>query len=93
MRDFVSRDVPPYAILSHAWGSDEVVFQDMNSEIRKSKGGYKKVLLMESLARADGINYFWIDSCCTIQIHHRRQRPTKRVAYAAENGGRTCIAF
>jgi hypothetical protein len=59
----------------------------------KKKTGYKKLLFCGEQAQQDGLQYFWIDTCCTIQTHHRRQRPTKRVAYAAENGGIMYIAF
>jgi hypothetical protein len=57
------------------------------------KEGYRKIRFCAQQAKRDGLDYFWVDTCCTIQTHHRRQCPTKRVAYAAENGGRMYIAF
>jgi hypothetical protein len=32
-----SRDVPPYAILSHTWGDEEVTFQDIDLPERSAK--------------------------------------------------------
>jgi hypothetical protein len=95
LREFVGNDLPAYGILSHTWGADseEVNFQDVKAGAGQRKKGYCKLQFCESKAAADGLRYFWIDTCCTIQTHHRRQRPTKRVAYAAENGGRIYIAF
>jgi hypothetical protein len=92
-REPTSGDVPAYAILSHTWGNDEVSFQEMEAGVSTGKAGWEKIKFCAKQAAAYGLEYFWIDTCCTIQTHHRRQRPTKRVAYAAENGGRTYIAF
>lgn len=88
-------NIPPYAILSHTWGSDddEVTFKDIIKSKGKSKSGYRKLSFCCRQAAKDGLHFFWVDTCCTIQTYHRRQRPTERVAYAAENGGRTYIAF
>jgi hypothetical protein len=86
-------DTPPYAILSHTWGADEITFREFTGSINKSKAGYKKIRFCAEQAAKDGLHFFWVDTCCTIQTHHRRQRPTKRVAYAAENGGIMHIAF
>jgi hypothetical protein len=57
------------------------------------KAGWKKIQFCAKQAAADGLQYFWIDTCCTIQTHHRGQCPTKRVAYADESGGRICTGF
>ncbi|KAF1829964.1 hypothetical protein BDW02DRAFT_508720, partial [Decorospora gaudefroyi] len=83
-----------YAILSHTWDEDqEVTYEDLAKGHGKSKSGFQKIQFCAKQAERDGLRYFWIDTCCIIQTHHRRQRPTKGVAYAAENGGRTYIAF
>jgi hypothetical protein len=93
--DVQGNDIPPYAILSHTWGSgdSEVNFQDLKHRANESKVGYRKLSFYGERAKKDGIDYFWVDTCCTIQAHHRWQYPTKKVAYAAENGGRMYIAF
>ena len=91
--------LPEYAILSHTWGSDEVTLQQFtdpslrDDHYLKNSHGYQKIIKACRKALEHGYEYIWVDTCCTIQTHHRRQRPTKRVAYAAENGGRTYIAF
>jgi hypothetical protein len=91
---FSTDDLPPYAILSHTWtDGEEVTYDELVAGAGKGKAGYAKIRFCGERAAQDGIQYFWVDTCCTIQTHHRRQRPTKRVAYAAENGGRTYIAF
>jgi hypothetical protein len=63
-----SRDVPAYAILSHTWGEEEVIFQDMeitaDRSKTRSKAGWKKIQFCADQAAADGLQYFWIDTCC-----------------------------
>jgi hypothetical protein len=58
--------IPPYAILSHTWGPDteEVTFEDMTHGTGKNKPGYDKILFCGEQARQDGLQYFWIDTCC-----------------------------
>jgi hypothetical protein len=63
---FVGNDIPRYAILSHTWEQDnqEVTFQDICNATGSSKYGYKKIQFCEQQAQKDGLQYFWIDSCC-----------------------------
>ncbi|TVY93492.1 Vegetative incompatibility protein HET-E-1 [Lachnellula willkommii] len=91
LEEFSGSEVPKYAILSHTWEEEEVTFQEIHRRSALSKKGYAKIKETCIRARRHGLHYAWIDTCCTIQTHHRRQRPTKRVAYAAENGGRTAL--
>ena len=63
-----SGDVPAYAILSHTWGDKEVIFQDMEAgaDISKivSKARWRKIQFCAKQAVADGLQYFWVDTCC-----------------------------
>jgi hypothetical protein len=58
--------IPPYAILSHTWGLDdeEVTFDDILRRSGHGKPGYKKIQFCGEQARQDGLQYFWIDTCC-----------------------------
>ncbi len=63
--EFVGR-APPYVILSHTWGHDEVSFEDMSllpKAALKKKTGYSKILGASSRAAADGYDYIWVDTC------------------------------
>lgn len=58
---------PPYAILSHTWATDnsqEVTFQDVEAGFGKAKSGWQKIDFCAEMAAADGLKYFWIDTCC-----------------------------
>lgn len=66
LREFISTNLPAYAILSHTWGLDgeEVSFYDMEAGTGESKTGYRKIQFCARQAAADGLRYFWVDTCC-----------------------------
>jgi archaellum biogenesis ATPase FlaH len=57
---------PAYAILSHRWGAeaDEVTFEDVVENTGKNKPGYAKIRFCGEQAQRDGLQYFWVDTCC-----------------------------
>ncbi|KAI0438441.1 heterokaryon incompatibility protein-domain-containing protein [Xylaria telfairii] len=59
-------EIPPYAILSHTWGSDEVTFGDLADTQDRwyQKAGFAKIRFCAEQARRDGLQYFWVDTCC-----------------------------
>ncbi|OAL47428.1 HET-domain-containing protein [Pyrenochaeta sp. DS3sAY3a] len=61
-----NESVPPYAILSHTWGADyeEVTFSDMKEKTGKMKAGYRKLTFCAERAAQDGLQFFWVDTCC-----------------------------
>ncbi|KAF2188857.1 HET-domain-containing protein [Zopfia rhizophila CBS 207.26] len=59
-----SSNIPPYAVLSHTWNSDEFLFEDLVNGTGTSKTGYGKVEFCAKQAARDQIQYFWIDTCC-----------------------------
>ena len=63
---YIGCRIPCYAILSHTWEADneEVTFQDLRNETGSSKAGYRKIEFCAKQALEDGLQYFWIDSCC-----------------------------
>ena len=60
-----------YAILSHTWAEDELIFSDVYN-LRKTKylkraqtkKGWTKLQYLCKQALEDGINYAWLDTCC-----------------------------
>ena len=67
--EFNDESTPPYAILSHTWFGDheEVTFQDIKHSTGRSKRGWKKITFCAEKAISDGLEYFWIDTCCINQ--------------------------
>jgi hypothetical protein len=65
----IDGNIPPYAILSHTWGSeeDEVTFLDLQNErVKEAKKilGYSKLVFCSKQAAKDELEFFWIDTCC-----------------------------
>ncbi|KAJ8118429.1 hypothetical protein OPT61_g573 [Boeremia exigua] len=63
---YVNHQIPPYAILSHRWGAkdDEVTFDDLKTGEGEKRVGFRKIKFCAQQAALDGLEYFWIDTCC-----------------------------
>ncbi|CAG5162325.1 uncharacterized protein ALTATR162_LOCUS6199 [Alternaria atra] len=56
---------PPYAILSHTWtDGQEVTYNELLAGAGADKRGYAKIRFCGEQAAADGLEYFWVDTCC-----------------------------
>nr|ADA68836.1 HET-R [Podospora anserina] len=64
LKDLPSNAIPPYAILSHTWGDEEVLFKDLVDGTGRKNAGYAKVQFCGDQAWRDGLKHFWIDTCC-----------------------------
>ena len=66
LTDDLIDEVPPYAILSHTWGTDteEVSLRGLVDGHGQSKAGYNKIRFCGQQAEHDRIQYFWVDTCC-----------------------------
>ncbi|KAL6159807.1 hypothetical protein ACJBU6_02228 [Exserohilum turcicum] len=66
LEEFFGNSIPPYAILSHTWGDDEVTFVDLplDSPKTRARAGYQKIEFTCQQALADGVGYAWVDTCC-----------------------------
>ena len=61
---FDTDDLPSYAILSHTWDDGEVTYDELVAGTGKNKAGYVKIRFCEERAAEDGLQYFWVDTCC-----------------------------
>ncbi|KAH7303005.1 hypothetical protein BKA65DRAFT_240068 [Rhexocercosporidium sp. MPI-PUGE-AT-0058] len=65
LTEFFEGDIPKkYAILSHRWGSEEVTLADLKNSNCKKMAGYSKIQFCGEQAKRDGLQYFWVDTCC-----------------------------
>ena len=71
-KDFLDGEaIPPYAILSHTWeDGQEVTYKDLMDGTGKSKSGYDKIQFCGQQAERDGLQYFWVDTCCIDKANH-----------------------
>jgi hypothetical protein len=65
LEEFFDSKIPKYAILSHTWEKEEVLFSDMAGITRvQSKIGFQKFQGACALAVSKGFKHIWIDTCC-----------------------------
>lgn len=64
LTEFFGDNIPPYAILSHTWGDDEVTFQDLHRGQYEHKLGFGKIQYTRQQAKRDGLQWCWVDTCC-----------------------------
>lgn len=58
LEEFFEESIPKYAILSHTWGADEVLYSHVQEN--GYKGGSVKVDGCCAQAAKDGLHYVWI---------------------------------
>ena len=76
LREFRDDEIPPYAILSHTWLAvqEEPTYEDLINGTSKGKPGYKKIQFCGERARRDGLQYFWVDTCCINKANYAELR-------------------
>src|SRR5205809_1092295 len=62
--EYFNSHPPPYAILSHTWGKEEISFQQILLPEAKRISGYQKIQKCCEQALQDGLQYTWVDTCC-----------------------------
>lgn len=64
LSEFHGVDIPHYAILSHTWEREEVLYADMQNGHANERKEYNKVRGCCQLAADKGFSWVWIDTCC-----------------------------
>ncbi|KAI0439418.1 kinase-like domain-containing protein [Xylaria telfairii] len=64
LKEFLPEGSPPYTILSHTWGPEEVTFQDFYRGGFTKRLGFRKLQGLCDQTRRDGYRFTWIDTCC-----------------------------
>lgn len=97
LREFFERDTPPYAILSHRWGEEEILYQDMIPSavhfVTQNKHGYAKLLGSCSLARKRGYGWIWIDTCCIDKSSSAELTEAINSMYQWYGAAQVCYAY
>jgi hypothetical protein len=67
LETFVEPSIPEYAILSHTWDGEEVVYEEFikaSKNVVEKDARYHKIRGCAELAAEADLSNFWIDTCC-----------------------------
>ncbi|GKZ30075.1 hypothetical protein AbraIFM66950_007684 [Aspergillus brasiliensis] len=101
LEEFFNEQVPPYAILSHTWGSDqdEVSFRDITERTTRSSERANAThwpIKLEGCckqAAKDGLEYVWIDTCCIVKSNSVELGEAINSMFRWYREARTCYAY
>jgi hypothetical protein len=86
--------IPPYAMLSHCWEDEEVVFTDLaDLNVAKEKKGYRKIEKTCELALHNGFAYVWIDTCCIDKSSSAELSEAINSMFVWYKGSTQCFAY
>ncbi|KAH7012600.1 uncharacterized protein B0I36DRAFT_378335 [Microdochium trichocladiopsis] len=93
--DLRADDIPPYAILSHTWGADEVIYADVktSSNVWQQKAGYEKIKFCADQAKRHGLQHFWVDSCCIDKSDAIELQTAINSMFRWYRGAKRCYVF
>ncbi|THU81816.1 HET-domain-containing protein [Dendrothele bispora CBS 962.96] len=102
--EFLGIDVPAYAILSHTWGNEEVTFRDMMLRLTEDlaveastrierKAGFIKIQKSCEIAKRDGFEYIWNDTCCIDKESSAELSEAINSMYGHYGGSGVCYAY
>lgn len=94
LEEFPPNQIPPYAILSHTWLQEEVLFDDIQRGTAAAKPtAWSKVQSTCYQAISDGLEYVWIDSCCIDKSSSAELSETINSMYAWYGQASICYAY
>lgn len=105
LSSFFDKWRPPYAILSHTWGTEEVTFEDLKqfhegslrqhpfSSLVSSRAGWRKIEACCDQALRDGLKWVWIDTCCIDKSSSAELSEAINSMFAWYRDSKVCYAF
>lgn len=93
LKEFSSEEIPPYAILSHRWGKEEVTFQDIQLRRHHHRHGFDKLLSFCSMASLRGFSYAWSDTCCINKESSAKLQESINSMFRWYQDAKECYAF
>jgi hypothetical protein len=97
--DLTRDEISPYAILSHTWGGQEATFKDLRhySTIEevdaKVKEGYRKIFFCAQQAKRDGLDYFWVDTCCIDKTNSQELQEAINSMFGWYQNAKKCYVY
>jgi hypothetical protein len=92
-KDFLDQEIPQYAILSHTWDAEEVLFQDLQNGTGKNMRGYRKLRFCADQAQHDGWEFCWVDTCCIDKTNSTELQKSINCMFRWYKGAATCYVY
>jgi hypothetical protein len=102
LSEFFDLNVPPYSILSHCWGAEEVTYQEISAPVLLSaaagpayleKAGYAKINSACLRSIHDGLEWPWVDTCCIDKSSSAELNESINSMYKWYQNAEVCYAF
>ena len=83
---------PPttYAILSHVWEDNEVIFQAFQADVRRLN---MKIMNACDYAKGEGFEWLWIDTCCIDKTNSTELSEAINSMFAWYSTATVCYAY
>jgi hypothetical protein len=97
--DLVGEQIPPYAILSHTWEGQEVAYKDLQNHKdiedvdARFRGGYQKIFFCATQAKRDGLDHFWVDTCCIDKANNTELSEAINSMFRWYQNARKCYVY
>lgn len=91
LSEFFDSQVPPYAILSHCWGENEVSIQEFKAGANKQGSGYAKITNCCRLAKDRKLS--WVDTCCIDKTSSAELTEAINSMFTWYENAEVCFAF
>ena len=93
LEEFLKRDIPKYAILSHRWEEEEVLFEHMSDPSKHTKKGWQKIKMTLKIALQARLDYIWVDTCCIDKSSSAELSEAINSMYQWYQRSEVCYAF
>lgn len=94
LEHFIGAIIPPYSILSHRWGDEEVDYQTFKTQHHGvALKGYAKIASACSQSLRQGIKYTWVDTCCIDKTSSAELTEAINSMYEWYQKAEVCFAF
>ncbi|KAE9994460.1 hypothetical protein EG327_010086 [Venturia inaequalis] len=90
---FDDSQIPPYAILSHRWGVNELTLQEYQKVLVKRHPGYEKIKQFCLKVMELGHIYAWIDTCCIDKTSSAELSESINSMFAWYRKAEICIVY
>ena len=91
--EVTSEQDEPYAILSHRWQGDEVLFSDMNTLSVCSKAGIAKLRSFCDLPILSKVEHVWVDTCCIDKKSSAELSEAINSMFQYYRSAKICVAY